>query len=141
MTRAVMFLLYADFHARFYQSAVYAGRTASPSRGRSEPVAQGVRTVLQGHEKSGGDDGIFGSSRREARVFSQQAAEVGYPFEAPPGVDTTGFQDTVRHAGDFFGLLAARATRHIEVGHLREDFEVGLDQGSANGVRPGEGGE
>src|ERR671913_282935 len=141
MTRALMILLYADNLPRFYQPVVRAWRTASPSRGRPEPVAQGIGTVLEGDEEGCGDDGILGRSRREARVCAEQAAEVGYPFEAPPGVDAAGLQDPVRHAGDFLGLLAARAGRHIEVGDLRENLDVGLDQGAAGGVRPGKRGE
>src|SRR5215208_1276237 len=139
MTRALMLLLYADSLARFYQSGEWAGLTAS--RGRPEPVAQGVMTVFQGYQEGGGDDGILGRGRREAGVGAQQAAEVGYPFEAPPGVDTAGLQNPVGHAGDFLGLLAACAGGHIEVRHLREDLEVGLNQGAADGVCAGEGGE
>src|SRR5215208_1824169 len=139
MTRALMLLLYADSLARFYQSGEWAGLTASC--GRPEPVAQGVRTVLQGYQGGGGDDRILGRGRREAGVGAQQAAEVGYPFEPPPRVDTAGLQDPVRHPGDFLGLLAARAARHVEVGHLREDLEVGLDEGAADGDCTGEGGE
>src|SRR5215212_10922786 len=141
MTRALILLLYADSSARFYQSVEWAGRIASPSRSRLEPVAQGIRTVLEGDEEGGSDDGILGRSRREAGVSAKEAAEVGYPFEAPPGMDTAGLQDPVSHTGDFLGLLATRAACHIEVGHLREDLEVGLDQGAAYGIFPGKGGE
>src|SRR5215211_7317396 len=141
MTRALMLLLYADSSARFYQSVEWAGRTSSRSRSRPEPVAQGVRTILEGDEEGGSDDGILGRSRREAGISAEQAAEVGYPFEAPPGMDTPGLQDPVCHAGDVLGLLAARSARYIEVGHLREDLQVGLDQGAAYGVCPGKGRE
>src|SRR5215218_8403533 len=104
MTRALMLLLYADSSARFYQSVEWAGRTSSPSRSRPQPLAQGVRTVLKGDEEGGSDDGILGRSRREAGVSAKEAAEVGYPFEAPPGMDTAGLQDPVCHTGDFRGL-------------------------------------
>src|SRR4029453_12870084 len=137
MTRALMLLLYADSSARFYQSVEWAGRTSSPSRSRPQPVAQGVRTVLEGDEEGGSDDGILGRSRREARVSAKEAAEVGYPFEAPPGMDTAGLKDPVFQTGDFRALLAPAAPCHIEVGHLREDLEVGLDQGAAYGIFPG----
>src|SRR5215207_1918029 len=146
MTRALMRLLYRRWSftpVRFYQSGNGAGRKSSPSsvysRGRSEPVAQGVGTVLDGDEEGCGDDRILCGGRRETGIGVQEPAEVGYTFEAPPGVDAAGLEYPVRHAGDFLGLAPTGAPRNFQVGHLREDLQVGLDQGAAYGVCAGEG--
>jgi hypothetical protein len=104
-------------------------------------VAKCLGTVLQGDQEGGRHYRVFGRGRREAGFGAQEPSEVSRTFETTPGMNTAGLEDPMRHAGNLFGLVAAGAAGHVEVGHLGEDLQISLNQGAAHGICPGEGRE
>src|SRR5919107_649087 len=106
------------------QAALPLRGSSSPAQapGRLYPVAQRAGAVPRGYEEGARHYRVFGRSRGQAGFSAQEPAEVGRTFETTPGMDSAGLEDPVRHAGDLFGLLAARAAGHVEVGNLGEDL-------------------